>query len=223
MVLLRPVKHGNAASRVLDSTHRRPPVPLLIQANIPHQNGHCAQKGFIFPTGEGRREMESVCAGECADFSALAYFFCAITHRHAQCSGRHNKLRLWIPKVEGWIPKWKLDTYPEWDMDKEEKDPSVNEWERIGVMYNAMLKPVLGYTVKGFLWNQGESNVGRHNEYPEHQKDMVEIWREEWGTGELPFYFVELPAGNMTTERMTMPPYSANASIRLPKFSPIAE
>ena len=96
-------------------------------------------------------------------------------------------------KVEGWIPKWKLDTYPEWDMDKEEKDPSVNEWERIGVMYNAMLKPVLGYTVKGFLWNQGESNVGRHNEYPEHQKDMVEIWREEWGLGELPFYFVETP------------------------------
>lgn len=78
-------------------------------------------------------------------------------------------------------------------MAKEENDPAINEWERIGVMYNAMLRPVVGYTVKGFLWNQGESNVGRHNEYPSHQRDMVEIWRNEWGNQDLPFYFVELP------------------------------
>ena len=96
-------------------------------------------------------------------------------------------------KVEGWMPKEKLDTYAGWDMAKEEKDSAMNEYERIGVMYNAMLHPVIGYTVKGFLWNQGESNVGRHKEYPGHQRDMVEIWREKWGRGDLPFYFVELP------------------------------
>lgn len=49
------------------------------------------------------------------------------------------------------------------------------------------------YTVKGFLWNQGESNVGRHATYPYRQKDMVEAWRALWGQDELPFYFVELP------------------------------
>lgn len=99
-------------------------------------------------------------------------------------------------KVEGWMPKSILDTYPEWDMAAEENDPKLDDYQRIGVMYNAMLKPIAGYNVRGFLWNQGESNVGMHTTYPQHQKDMVEHWRDLWQLGELPFYFVELPGWN---------------------------
>ncbi len=96
-------------------------------------------------------------------------------------------------KLEGWLPKWKLDTYEGRDMDAEEKNTDLSECERIGIMYNGMLKPIVGYTIKGFLWNQGESNIGCQHEYPDHQKDLVELWRNEWNLGELPFYFVEIP------------------------------
>ncbi len=101
-------------------------------------------------------------------------------------------------KVEGWIPKEKLSTYTDFDLEKEKAttDSLLQEYERINVMYNAMLHPIIGYAVKGFLWNQGESNVGRESTYPRHQADMVEIWREEWENPELPFYFVELPSWN---------------------------
>jgi sialate O-acetylesterase len=99
-------------------------------------------------------------------------------------------------KVEGWESKELLDTYPEWSVEKEQADDSIQEWERINVMYNAMLHPLIGYTVKGFLWNQGESNVGRHDTYPQHFADMVGLWREEWGMGELPIYQVEIPGWN---------------------------
>ena len=54
-----------------------------------------------------------------------------------------------------------------------------------------MLKPLQNYTIKGFLWYQGESNVG-HPDYAERLKTMVDLWRSEWGLGELPFYFVEI-------------------------------
>lgn len=128
-----------------------------------------------------------------ADFSALAYFFATSLTDMLDVPVGIISCAYGGSKVEGWMPKEKLDTYPGWDMAREEKDSTINEWERIGVMYNAMLRPVVGYTVKGFLWNQGESNVGRHNEYPYHQRDMVEIWRNEWGDDNLPFYFVELP------------------------------
>lgn len=128
-----------------------------------------------------------------ADFSALAYFFATSLTDMLDVPVGIISCAYGGSKVEGWMPKEKLDTYPGWDMAKEENDSAINEWERIGVMYNAMLRPVVGYTVKGFLWNQGESNVGRHNEYPSHQRDMVEIWRNEWGNQDLPFYFVELP------------------------------
>ena len=55
-----------------------------------------------------------------------------------------------------------------------------------------MLKPLVNYTIKGFLWYQGESNVGRHQTYADRLATMVKLWREEWGQGELPFYFVEI-------------------------------
>ena len=72
-------------------------------------------------------------------------------------------------------------------------EKTVDPWYRIGVLYNGMLHPLAGYTIKGFLWNQGESNVGLHNEYPSHKKDLVQLWRNEWGNPDLPFYFVEMP------------------------------
>ena len=60
------------------------------------------------------------------------------------------------------------------------------------LMYNAMLKPLQNYTIKGLIWYQGESNVGRHETYAERLADMVQLWRKEWGLGELPFYFAEI-------------------------------
>ena len=129
------------------------------------------------------------------DFSALAYFFATSLTDILDVPVGIISCAYGGSKVEGWMPKWKLDEYSDWDVAKEKTQPDsvLKEYERINVMYNAMLHPVIGYTIKGFLWNQGESNVGRHKEYPSHQRDMVKIWRDEWGLGELPFYFVELP------------------------------
>lgn len=95
-------------------------------------------------------------------------------------------------KVEGWVTPEILATYPDRNYEAE-KDSVMNDWERVGIMYNSQLNPVAGYTAKGFLWNQGESNVGRHMDYPARQNDMVELWRGIWGNPDMPFYFVELP------------------------------
>lgn len=163
--------------------------PGIRMANVPKRASYTEQDKV-----EGKWNQSN--PKNAAEFSALAYFFAQSLSDLLNVPVGIINCAYGGSKVEGWIPKWKLDTYQGWDMDSEEKNPDMGEWERIGVMYNAMLKPVLGYTVKGFLWNQGESNVGREHEYPQHQKDMVEIWRDEWGLGELPFYFVELPGWN---------------------------
>lgn len=127
------------------------------------------------------------------EFSALAYFFARSLSDLTDTPVGIINCAYGGSKLESWLPREKLDTYPGYDMAAEENDTKMGPWHRIGVLYNAMLHPLIGYTVKGFLWNQGESNVGRHDEYPSHQKDLVELWRDEWGQGELPFYFVELP------------------------------
>lgn len=97
--------------------------------------------------------------------------------------------------VEGWLPREIVSTYPDIDLKRDiRKEDGHDWWHYLSpvLMYNGMLKPLQNYTIKGFLWYQGESNVGKHKTYAERMKTMVDLWRKEWGLGELPFYYVEL-------------------------------
>lgn len=92
--------------------------------------------------------------------------------------------------VEGWLPKEILETYPDGLTPMDDQD-----YHRKMVMYNGMLHPLAGYTIKGFLWNQGESNVGHEQEYIERFQTMTRLWRKMWRQegDALPIYTVELP------------------------------
>lgn len=60
-------------------------------------------------------------------------------------------------------------------------------------LYNAMVAPVINYTIKGFVWYQGESNSGRAAEYTKLQPAQIVDWRNKWQQGDIPFLFVQLP------------------------------
>ncbi|HVX10383.1 MAG TPA: sialate O-acetylesterase [Pirellulales bacterium] len=59
-------------------------------------------------------------------------------------------------------------------------------------IYNGVLKPTIGYGIRGAIWYQGESNAGRAYQYRELFPLMISSWREEWGIGDFPFYWVQL-------------------------------
>jgi len=60
-------------------------------------------------------------------------------------------------------------------------------------LYNAMVAPVINYTVKGFLWYQGEANIGRAEEYARLQPAMIADWRSKWKQADAPFLYAQLP------------------------------
>lgn len=60
-------------------------------------------------------------------------------------------------------------------------------------LYNTMIAPIVDYTIKGFVWYQGESNTGKPDEYAKLQPAMITDWRSKWNEGDLPFLFVQLP------------------------------
>ena len=64
--------------------------------------------------------------------------------------------------------------------------------QRPGNIYNGVLASHLGYGVRGVIWYQGESNAGRAEQYRDLFPMMVEHWRERWGIGDFPFYWVQL-------------------------------
>jgi sialate O-acetylesterase len=60
------------------------------------------------------------------------------------------------------------------------------------VLYNAMIRPLQPFAIKGAIWYQGESNAGRAHEYRTLFPAMIESWREDWKLGDFPFLFVQL-------------------------------
>lgn len=69
----------------------------------------------------------------------------------------------------------------------------INAQNQPTALYNAMVAPVINYTIKGFLWYQGEANTGRAEEYARLQPAQIMDWRNKWKQGELPFFYVQLP------------------------------
>jgi sialate O-acetylesterase len=59
--------------------------------------------------------------------------------------------------------------------------------------FNGMIAPLMPYALRGFLWYQGEGNTGRYQEYAALFEALITDWRKQFGQGDLPFYWVQLP------------------------------
>ncbi len=70
-------------------------------------------------------------------------------------------------------------------------DPRSNQ-HRPGNIYNGVLNPTIGYGIRGVIWYQGESNAGRAENYQKLFPLMISNWRDAWGQGDFPFYWVQL-------------------------------
>ena len=57
--------------------------------------------------------------------------------------------------------------------------------------YNAMIAPVAPYALRGGLWYQGYSSRFRAEAYKTLFPLLIRSWRERWGQGDFPFYFVQ--------------------------------
>lgn len=50
-----------------------------------------------------------------------------------------------------------------------------------------MIAPIAGYAARGFIWYQGEANVGFADAYGALQKQLVNTWRRSWGDSNMAF------------------------------------
>ena len=67
------------------------------------------------------------------------------------------------------------------------------------VLFNSMINPLIPFSIKGALWYQGESNVGRHEEYNTLFPGLIEDWRSRWEM-EFPFYYVQIAPFSYTKD-----------------------
>lgn len=60
-------------------------------------------------------------------------------------------------------------------------------------LYETMLKRVMPYTLRGFIYYQGESDDHKPKSYYELLTGLIGQWRQDWGDDRLPFLLVQLP------------------------------
>ncbi|MDD4645144.1 MAG: sialate O-acetylesterase, partial [Bacteroidales bacterium] len=60
------------------------------------------------------------------------------------------------------------------------------------MLYNAMIKPLIPFAIKGAIWYQGESNRFNGMLYRSLFPAMIENWRHDWNQGPFPFYYVQI-------------------------------
>ncbi|MDA3865770.1 MAG: hypothetical protein PF489_03350 [Salinivirgaceae bacterium] len=61
------------------------------------------------------------------------------------------------------------------------------------LLYNGMITPITNYTIKGFVWYQGESNENKGYQYRTFMKSLINDWRSKFSNPSAPFLFVQLP------------------------------
>lgn len=145
------------------------------------------------PVADVDRPWEAAGGAGMAEWSAVAYWF-----------GRRLQEELGVPvglittsyggtEVERW-------TSPSAVMSKLSPNGQMpldgnGNW-RGSTLYNAMIQPVLPFSARGFLWYQGESNVGRAEQYQMSFPLMIEDWRRWWKSDDMSFYFVQIAPHN---------------------------
>ncbi len=66
--------------------------------------------------------------------------------------------------------------------------------QSVFAIYNGRIKPLAPFAIKGVIWYQGENNGMEGESYFHKMKALVAGWRQVWGQGDFPFYFVQLTA-----------------------------
>ena len=69
-----------------------------------------------------------------------------------------------------------------------------------GILFDSMIRPLIPYSIAGFLWYQGESNANSRTDaqnYYDILKYMINDWRYHFQNPQLPFIMVQLAAYGM--------------------------
>lgn len=142
------------------------------------------------PLEDCNASWEQSSTSSAATFSATGYYFATSLHRSLGIPVGMIESDWGATRIETWMSKdAALNVDREILLTNAHHDAS----NQVASLFNAMIMPLTNYTLKGFLWYQGESNKGYHSKYHLNMAEMVKCWRTIWGGGDdMPFYYVQL-------------------------------
>ena len=153
----------------------------------------------------------SVCSPQTVlSFSAVAYFFAEKLEQELGVPIGLVSTNWGGSTAEAWTGKnWLEKDFPEFNAfytkypeiiaesgasftRRKSKPPEGINHRSPSVLYNKMIHPLIPLAFRGVIWYQGESNVSKPQQYRTLFPTLIKSWREEWGQGDFPFYFVQI-------------------------------
>lgn len=136
-------------------------------------------------------QWESASPKTVADFSAVGYFFAYTLTRAVNVPIGLIASDWGGTKIESWMPLVTLkESVTPQQYGQKLKVDNIKPSE----LYHGMIAPIRNFSAKGFLWYQGESNLGDIDHYDKMMAAMVARWRKDWGDthNAMPFYYVQI-------------------------------
>lgn len=141
------------------------------------------------PLTELTNTWEYAKASTVREFSAIGYQFARILQQKLKVPVGIIQCAYGGTDIEAWMTKKSLIGFDDF---KNPPDTAKIIKNDPAVLFNAMLNPIIGFTIKGTLWYQGENNRVNPQTYDRKMAAMVKDWRTRWGIGDWPFYYVQI-------------------------------
>jgi sialate O-acetylesterase len=181
------------------------PELRLFRVEKKREPGEVVSSGWQEAAGEARNE-----------FSAVGYYFAHRLRRDLDVPVGMIQTAWGGSRIEEWTP---AESYAQLAAvfaggaaASFERDPV---W--IGRNFEAMVRPLAPFAMRGVVWYQGESNLIAYNDglrYADKLAALIGAWRGAWNRTDLPFFSVQI-APFLYTQRKDALPHSAE---ELPKL-----
>jgi sialate O-acetylesterase len=149
------------------------------------------------------------------DFSAVGYYYAK--ELYAKLHIPIGMISSAVPgsRIEPWIEASKLEIAPQMKDGKVLETLTADGGDP-GKFYTSMIQPLIPFSMRGFLWYQGESGcfLNETIRYAYKQKTLIEHWRSDWKDAKMPFYFVQIAPYNYSQAKDVRPHSTDN----LPEF-----
>lgn len=125
------------------------------------------------------------------DVSTVGYYFIKNIQDSLKIPVGIITVALGGTRIETWTPREAYEQSAAFCKELKETG-KISGWE-VGEWYKRLLVPVIPYTIRGFLWYQGENNCGvEDGRYAQKFKVMTDWWKSLFKDKSLPFYYVIL-------------------------------
>jgi len=140
------------------------------------------------------------------DFSAVGYFYAKEMYQKLHIPIGMISSAVPGSRIEPWIEAKRLEISPKMK-DGKVLEPLTSDGGDPGKFYNTMIEPLIPFSIRGFLWYQGESNcfLNENIRYAYKFKTLIESWRSDWGNLNMPFYFVQIAPYNYSSSKDVRP------------------